>query len=306
MTLSRLNTAARISLLLLTSLLLLNCRGGQSDVDKLKSQNDSLVQLLVRESSEVSLKNSAVKELKSTYTGEIYDVYISYPGNYKNSGKTYPALLVLDAEVNFGATTYISQRLTKDELIPEHFIIGIAYKGDTEEDTYYSLRAQDFTPTSDTTQENHNKNKYKSGTGGAENFVKFLSLELFPFLESTYPIKKEGKTIYGHSFGGLFGTHVLLNHPTLFDNYLLLSPSLWWNEKVIFKDLVQNTSGPSKTKIYMATGSLEQHMVDDHLAMARFLQKRNSNIKSEILDQETHRSIFGRGFTNGLRFLYSK
>ena len=56
----------------------------------------------------------------------------------------------------------------------------------------------------------------------------------------------------------------------------------------------------------MGTGSLEHHMVDDHLEMARVLQKRNSKMKSEILDQETHRSIFGRGFTNGLRFLYAK
>src|SRR6185369_15595033 len=136
---------------------------------------------------------------------------------------------------------------------------------------------------------------YKSGSGGAENFVKFLSLELFPFLESTYPVRTEGRTIYGHSFGGLFGTHVLINHPTLFDNYLILSPSLWWNQKAIFKNL--HVSFSSKTKIYMATGSLENKMVDDQLEMASVLHKENLNIKSEILGPETHRTIFGRGFT---------
>lgn len=310
LTKSRLNITARISLLFIISIFISNCGGNQSDFNKLKSENDSLVQLLAKRDKNVRLKNSIVKELTSKYTGETYDIYISYPNNYKNSGKKYPVLVALDAEVNFGAISYISQRLTKDELIPELFVVGVAYQGDTDEDTYYSLRSRDFTPTTDKAQEERHKDKFKSGTGGAENFVKFLSLELFPYLTNNYPIKNEDRTIYGHSFGGLFGTHVLINHPTLFDNYLLLSPSLWWNQKVTLKNLEQNSSISSKRiKIYIGTGALEDSMVDDHLNMARVLRKNNpnnSNIKSEILDHETHRTIFGRGFTNGLRFLYSK
>jgi hypothetical protein len=60
--------------------------------------------------------------------------------------------------------------------------------------------------------------------------------------------------------------------------------------------------------MYLGTGALENTMVDDHLSMADILRKNNPDslrIKSEILDHETHRTIFGRGFTNGLRFLYS-
>jgi uncharacterized protein len=307
---SRPNITAKLFFLLFASILVSNCGVKQSDFDKLKSKNDSLVQQLANEDANVKIKNSAVNKLTSKYTGETYDIYISYPDNYKNSGKKYPVLVALDAEVNFGAVSYISQRLTKDELIPELFIVGVAYQGDTDEDTYYSLRSRNFTPTTDKAQEERHKNKFKSGTGGAENFVKFLSLELFPYLTNNYPIKNEDRTIYGHSFGGLFGTHVLINHPTLFDNYLLLSPSLWWNQKATLKDLEQNPSISSKQiKVYIGIGALEDSMVDDHLNMARILKKNNpdnSNIKSEILDYETHRTIFGRGFTNGLRFLYAR
>ena len=310
LTKSRLNITARTSLHLLAAIFVSTCGVNQSDFNKMKSENDSLVQLLAKGGTNVRIKNSIVNELTSKYTGETYDIYISYPNNYKNSGKKYPVLVVLDAEVNFGAISYISQRLTKDELIPELLVVGIAYQGDTEVDTYYSLRGRDFTPTTDKAQEERHKNRFNSGTGGAEKFVKFLSLEMFPYLTSNYPIKNEDRTIYGHSFGGLFGTHVLINHPTLFDNYLLLSPSLWWNQKATLKDLEQNPSISSKQiKIYIGTGALEDSMVDDHLNMARVLMKNNphnSNIKSEILDYETHRTIFGRGFTNGLRFLYAK
>jgi uncharacterized protein len=307
---STLNIMVRFFLLLFTSILISNCVVKQSDFDKLKSINDSLAQLLARKDTNVRIKNSVVNLLTSKYTGETYDIYISYPNNYKNSGEKYPVLVALDAEVNFGAISYISQRLTKDELIPELFVVGVAYQGDTDEDTYYSLRSRDFTPTKDKAQEERHKDKFKSGTGGGENFVKFLSLELLPYLTSNYPIKNEGRTIYGHSFGGLFGTHVLINHPTLFDNYLLLSPSLWWNQKATLKQLEQNPSISSKQiKVYIGTGALEDNMVDDHLNMARVLKRSNpgnSNIKSEILDYETHRTIFGRGFTNGLRFLYAR
>ncbi len=309
LTKSRLNITAHIYLLLLASIFISNCGVNQSDFNKLKSENDSLVQLLAKGDTNVRIKNSIVNKLTSKYTGETYDIYISYPNNYKNSGKKYPVLVALDAEINFGAISYISQRLTKDELIPELIVVGVAYQGDTDEDTYYSLRNRDFTPTTDKAQEERHKNKFKLGTGGAEDFAKFLSLELFPYLTNNYPIMNENRTIYGHSFGGLFGTHALINHPTLFDNYLLLSPSLWWNQKATLKNLEQNPSISKQIKIYIGTGALEGGMVNDHLDMARVLKENNpdnSNIKSEILDRETHRTIFGRGFTNGLRFLYAK
>jgi hypothetical protein len=74
--------------------------------------------------------------------------------------------------------------------------------------------------------------------------------------------------------------------------------------------LEQNPSISSQQiKVYIGTGALEDSMVDDHLNMARILKKNNpgnSNFKSEILGYETHRTIFGRGFTNGLRFLCAK
>jgi len=278
------------------------------DYDKLKVENDSLHQRITRERAGVRLDHSVVEELTSKYTNESYDIYISYPPDFKTSGKEYPVLIVLDAEVNFGGVTYISQRLTKDNLVPELLIVGIAYKGETDEETYYSVRSKDFTPSSDKSQEERHGDKFNSGSGGAENFVKFLSLELFPYLKDNYPIRADNRTIYGHSFGGLFGFHVLLRHPALFDNYLLLSPSLWWNTSEILKDpKVISIATSTQLKLYVGTGSLEDSMVNEHLEMIgklKHLGVEKLKVKSEILDQETHRTVFGRGFTNGLRFLF--
>lgn len=303
-----------ILLLVVVSTLASTCSVKRSEDDEQKSVNDSTSKQLANEvadgQSDVRIRNSILRELNSKYTGGTYDIYISYPDHYKTSGKKYPVLVVLDAEVNFGAICYIVQRLFKDELMPELLIVGVAYQGDTDEQTYYSLRSRDFTPSRDEAQEQRHQDKFGSGSGGAENFVKFLSLELFPYLTNNYPVANEGRSIYGHSFGGLFGAHVLLNHPALFDNYLLLSPSLWWDKKKLLKDIKVPAPDSSKQiRLYVGTGALEGTMVDDHRQMVNILQRFKSEnlvVKSEILDNETHRSIFGRGFTNGLRFLYTK
>jgi uncharacterized protein len=306
-----------LPLLFVASALLSHCNVRQSDLDVLRSQNDSLTNAIKEKDAElkqykqsnVRIRNSAINQLTSGFTQETYDVYISYPNNYQDSGKKYPVLVVLDAEVNFGAVNYIAQRLTKDNLMPEIFIVGIAYPGETDDDTYYSLRCRDFTPTVDKRFEQAHKN-YRSGSGGAENFVSFLSLELFPFLNANYPIQEEGRSIYGHSFGGLFGFHVLLNHPDLFENYLLLSPSLWWDQRKLLKSVRADPSVASKgLRLYVSTGALEGNMVADHLEMVNKLKHLYPDrivINSEILDRETHRTIFGRGVTNGLRFFYAR
>ncbi len=289
---------------LLISIFFIACTK-QPSSDQSSNKKDSLA-LKPAEQTEprVQLPNTLVHELPSAFTHTTYDIYISYPANYKQSQKKYPVLVVLDAEVNFGAVTYIVQRLVKDELIPELIIVGIAYQGDTDEDTYYAIRSRDLTPTSDP------EKQFRLGTGGAENFVKFISTELFPYLTKNFPIDEKSKSIYGHSFGGLFGTHVLLHHPKLFDNYLLLSPSLWWTKQAIMQNVKLDSSFASQqVRLYMASGSLEPGIAPDQQEMIATLKKLNSKnltIQSEILDNETHRTVIGRGFTNALRFVYNQ
>lgn len=289
------------------ALILLTSCVKRSSYDRLKSKSDSLAVLAAKSNPNVVIEGSQVYQLTSKHTRQTYDIYISCPRDFKQTGRKYPLLVALDAEVNFGAINYISHRLAKDHLTPELIVVGIAYHGATDDGTYYSIRARDFTPSEDKEQENRQKEMFRLGSGGAKDFVKFLSLELYPFLEDNFPIDKNDRTLYGHSFGGLFGVHVLLNHPGLFDRYLVLSPSLWWNNGAIMKTFKADSLKSKKMKVYVATGSLEDTMVGDQLKMVNNFKQAGSNLltmKSEILENETHRSIFGRGFTNGMRYLF--
>ncbi len=283
------------------------CSAPPVDRHAVEGQNDSLKIEIKNEKNKsspsyprVEIEGTEVRTLVSRYTLQSYDLYIKFPMGYE-AGKNYPVLYVLDAEVNFGGVSYIIQRLIRDELIPRILLVGIADHGETDEDAYYTIRQLDFTSTID--------KQFTRKAGGAAHFLDFLESELFPFIEGNYKTAPSDRALYGHSLGGLFGFYSMLNRPALFNKYILLSPSLWWGNKSMLNEIKTVALRPRPLTLYVATGEMEGEMVDDQLKMAELLVTKNPEylfIKSEILKNETHRSIFGAGFTNGLRFVYGK
>ncbi|MEM7582085.1 MAG: alpha/beta hydrolase-fold protein [Acidobacteriota bacterium] len=253
---------------------------------------------------EVTIRGSQHRQLESQVNGHVYHLYIKPPRGYESRTERYSVLYVLDAETNFGAVSYIVQRLIKDRLIPETLVVGIAY--DVSYRDFYRLRGRDLTPVPGSQGE----------YGEGERFRDFIETELFPWVAKHYRVKEDDRTLYGHSLGGLFGFYALLSRPGLFQRYVLLSPSLWWADKAIFQHLGKPTGAESPTRLYVATGEHEngkhhggQSMVDQHLEMVELLHKVPSSqlrIQSEILKGETHRTIFGTGLTRGLRFVYPR
>jgi len=87
--------------------------------------------------------------------------------------------------------------------------------------------------------------------GGSEKFIEFIASELQPFIESRY--KTDGtKTIIGQSLGGLLATEILLKQSDLFDNYVIVSPSLWWDDESLLKDEIDFNF--SANQIYIGGG----------------------------------------------------
>ena len=295
------------------------CSGKEVQLSQLRVENDSLKKQIielkklnkitqsVNKSSKVVIANTNIEEITSSFNDQKYQIKISYPkGYFKQKEKEYPVLYILDAETNFGAVSYIVQRLIKDKLIPEILVVGVAYNTDYK--NFYRLRSRDLTPIEDKNLRMGNNGV--DPTGGAPKFSDFLEFELFPFIEKRYRIKKEDRAIYGHSYGGLYGSYALLDKPHLFNRYLLLGPSLWFKDKLLIKQ-VKNRSFLFKeeTKLYMASGEFDKRINDFQLEFVNLLKEMKIsklNIKSEIMKNETHRTIFGVGFTNGLRFIYGE
>lgn len=181
-------------------------------------------------------------EIKSKILNEnrILNIYLPY-GYSKDSIKKYPVIYLLDGSINedfihisglvqFGSFSWIN-------MIPETIVVGISNVD----------RKRDFT--FPTTVERDKKDF--PTTGKSENFINFIEKELQPFIDSNYKTNAI-KTIIGQSLGGLLATEILFNNPQLFDNYIIISPSLWWNNESLLA--FKPKKYQSKKSIYIAVG----------------------------------------------------
>lgn len=162
-------------------------------------------------------------------------------GYHPDSTKQYPVIYLLDGSkdedfihiaglVQFASFPWI-------QTIPETIVVGIANVD----------RKHDFTyPTT-----NEKDKEYLPTNGGSEDFIKFLATEVQPFIDTNYTTNAT-KTIIGQSLGGLVATEILFNQPDLFDNYIIVSPSMWWDEESLLKATPITYS--SKKGIYIGVG----------------------------------------------------
>lgn len=80
---------------------------------------------------------------------------------------------------------------------------------------------------------NSSKNK-----GDGENFVAFMEKELMPYIDSAYPVQPY-RMLIGHSFGGLTVMNILTNHTKLFNEYIAIDPSMWYDKERFLKTTEQ-------------------------------------------------------------------
>jgi len=70
--------------------------------------------------------------------------------------------------------------------------------------------------------------------GGSANFRAFIRDELMPVVRER--VRGSGETgIMGESLAGLFVVETFLLEPALFDHYVAISPSLWWNHQALLR-----------------------------------------------------------------------
>lgn len=248
----------------------------------------------------VEIKDTEARTVQSKSVGRKYTINIFFPKDYDKENIRYPTVYVLDAEYNFGCVAYIARRLIKNEDIPKVLLVGIAY--DTDYDDFYEKRFRDSTPESRI----HGRN-----SGGAEQFTRFIEDELVPFVDQNYRTIPEERTIVGHSITGFYCVYVLFRHPDLFNRYIIVSPSLWFSDGIIFgyeEEFFSNHEDIDGS-VYLAVGEDEsQRMRDGSIRLSDTLSKReypHLRFQFSLVQEENHRSLFPYAFSRGMRFIFS-
>lgn len=146
-------------------------------------------------------------------------------------------------------------------------------------------------------------------TGGADALLAALKDEIIPWVEERYPATAE-RGLIGYSLGGLFAIHALLTTPGSFTHYLLGSPSLYWNDEVMFERERAYSSKhrdlPARVFLSVGTNEGAEH-VGRVLRFAEALQSRNYpglELERHIFLDQTHSAGIGATMSRGLMSLF--
>lgn len=96
-------------------------------------------------------------------------------------------------------------------------------------------------------------------TGGADVFLGFIQTEAMAFIEALAPIDPTRRTLFGHSFGGLFALHALFAGATTFSRYVAASPTIYWEDGLLLDSERRFTaSGPERDVVlHLSAGEFE-------------------------------------------------
>lgn len=98
----------------------------------------------------------------------------------------------------------------------------------------------------------------KNGGGRADDYARFLLEELKPVIDARYRTLADGENtaVGGSSLGGLLAMHIAARNPDAFSRVAVMSPSVWWNDRVILRE-VDEFAGPHRPRVWLDIGGRE-------------------------------------------------
>jgi len=229
----------------------------------------------------------------------------------------YPVVYVLDGDAHFSSIVGIIEQLSEingNTNCPEMIVVGIPNTN----------RTRDLTPTHSTIELPFVNKDLSDNSGGGENFALFLEKELLPYIESKYPAAPY-KTLIGHSFGGLTVMNILTSHTQLFNAYIAIDPSMWWDHQQFLKETKKKLASKNLSTISLfmaAANTMGENMdiirvrkdtsaINNHirsvLELNDFLdqnQKSNLRYQYKYYNNDSHGSVPLIAAYDGLRFIF--
>lgn len=257
----------------------------------------------------------------SKILGEQRQVWVYTPdmlsGDHDKS-RRYPVVYLLDGDGHFPSLVGMIQQLSEvngNNICPEMIVVGIP---NTD-------RTRDLTPVHVDADPPMMDSNFSRTSGGGENFVAFIEKELMPHIDSVYPTQPY-KMLVGHSFGGLTVMNVLTNHTKLFNAYIAIDPSMWYNKEKFLKETeeklasqkydgvrlylgIANTMPPGMTldKMKKDTSSGTRH-IRSIFETDQFIKSHPQNgllFASKYYGDDDHGSVPLISEYDGLRFIFS-
>lgn len=145
--------------------------------------------------------------------------------------------------------------------------------------------------------------------GGAPQFRDYLERDVIPFIESHYRAGPR-RAILGESLAGLFVVDAFIEQPLLFQDYIAVSPSLWWDNKALALSsaarLARRPASDARLYLTIANEGAATQTGMDALVAALRTAPANS-VTWRYVDRsasETHATILHGAALDAFRWLY--
>jgi predicted alpha/beta superfamily hydrolase len=191
------------------------------------------------------------KSFRSRFIPRERNVIVHLPPRYGEERlRRYPVLYMHDGQNLFDVHNPIGKEWRVDETVSalvgagavEPMIVVGIYHG-------VERRIDELTPTSDR----------KEGHGGQLGlYARMVVEEIKPFIDRVYRTRRDapGTGLAGSSLGGLATLWMGVQYPRTFGRLGVLSPSVWWDHRLIVRD-VQALGAKPPLRIWLSVGTAE-------------------------------------------------
>ena len=277
----------------------------------------SLFALPVVEEVPVSRPNLIAFHMHSEVLNQTMIIEVALPLSYAytDDSYNYPISYVGDGVLTFLMVSTDNTRASFGNYAPEMITVGFEFLNYFDE----CYRSKWYTPT----QINDDEECGEVG-GGADQVLAFIRDELKPFINQTFRADQAQEIITGHSHTATLALYALFTQPDLFDMYIAASPSLYWDNEVMyqFEENFANNNQTLDKPVYIsvglneAGGSYADQASTDYAnrtvfsyvyRMGRKLKQDfpNSPVRMQVFPNETHASVAGKAFHEGIHYIFS-
>ena len=238
--------------------------------------------------------------LRSKVLGDDRRIAVYLPAHYADPTRRFTVIYLLDggAKEDFHHITGLADISAAYGLTREFIVVGIEGKDRRHDLTGPSVDPGDLTqaPTS----------------GGSAAYRRFIVEELKPWVDRQY--RTDGHSaLMGESLAGLFVVETLLRSPTSFDDYIAVSPSLWWNRQALSRQAARDlkSAGYGGRRLWLSVGDEVTYHKEMREGIYRFMAAlRGAKVlgfiwKYSPMPSETHATIYHPAAMAALRYLYA-
>ena len=233
----------------------------------------------------------------SAIMGKAREINILTPDVYLAGQERYPVIYLLDGGAAQDWPSYsarIRQAMAEGMIRPA-ILVGIA-----TEDRQNELTAR--------ASDRQIVRRWPSH-GQSDRFRRFIAEEVKPWIDAEYRTSGDD-AVLGESAAALFIVETFLREPDLFDRYLAVSPSLWWDRQALAREaeplLTAHPPGDRRLVLTIADeGGQMQSGMDRLVAALRDSAPEGLVWRYEPRHSETHSSIFSASVLDVLRQAYA-